>query len=619
MAAHLDGHRISGGSYNRRHGHASQRFVLLPVDDTLASGSHGQKPTILNITTTGIENAHLVSSIKIQMVEEISSLCRLTGLNMHGHIDAGSTIVHTIVAFLKQPQPHIPIERLTGIVENGDTALHLIAIDHTIRTVAYLMGSILQVGTRRLTVGSNLHGALPYYIITLIISSQPDIPCSRFLRSKQESSSSLATSCNAHCSTSPAVSLFRGATGKQMNLMEILLTAVIVLKDSAHLLSVIFFMVAGERHARHRNIFNGMNLKTDMPIGVDHRQHIANVWVDLSLPNTVGSALADRYDVVGSFFQTPHGKLMPHIEVLAELGRLVTAHQHYAALFVQVANARIPVSTDSRPVDIIAKESVAIADFPVVHRQLISLGRSLLIVWQTHTNDGILTHVITVGGQAGSYAAVIVWSQDIKSEITVIQATPSPVHMEETVHVIAVEHKGMSTTHISSGESYRMAGGQFFVQEFVPASNGIITPALDMRAIVVTKIIHQRIHALGEAGRRRWSVTHLTTHSHPVHQFRYGLLLSIGLITMIVVEHVLPIDDRASRNVSQLYTFLALSGLIFLHIAWNEPFRGRRIAVVGHHLCNGRGHTPRCTTVTLCAIIIIVARTKQVVRMTLVP
>jgi len=90
---------------------------------------------------------------------------------MHGHIDAGSTIVHTIVAFLKQPQPHIPIERLTGIVENGDTALHLIAIDHTIRTVAYLMGSILQVGTRRLTVGSNLHGALPYYIITLIIAN----------------------------------------------------------------------------------------------------------------------------------------------------------------------------------------------------------------------------------------------------------------------------------------------------------------------------------------------------------------------------------------------------------------------------------------------------------------
>ena len=384
-------------------------------------------------------------------------------------------------------------------------------------------------------------------------------------------------------------------------------------------LTIATAQVAGEVHRGHPNALSGLERQVDVTSGINNGQYIGELRIALRLPLAVGSALADGYKAMDTLLQALHGELAANVSVGAQPLGAVAAQNDQIASLVDAGDAHVPIGADTRPVDVVGEEHVALPNLPVVDRQLRQHFGRRNVVGTLHADDGILTHVIGIGRDACADAAIIVGSKHVNAEVAVAHAAPSPVDVVEAVEVVAIEHKGMGATRVGTGKGNRVAAGNLAIEQVVPGSSGVVATTFNARVIVVAKVVDERFHALGEAGTRRRTIAHLATHAYPVHELGNGLLLSLGFGTDIVVGHVFPLDDGTCGDVAQLHTLLALGGRIGQCIAWNHAKRLLGIAVVGHHLGNGRGHATRGAEVALRAILAIVARAQQVVGMALVP
>ena len=118
-----------------------------------------------------------------------------------------------------------------------------------------------------------------------------------------------------------------------------------------------------------------------------------------------------------------------------------------------------------------------------------------------HAHHYGLAHGVAVGtGRAAD--ALVVGRHDRKHEITVVHATPSPVHVEASIAVIAVTHPLVATGKIAvvTAHHERMALGQLRVDKVFPAVIGVVVVAGMIEIRIVAEIIDECRRAIAAIG-----------------------------------------------------------------------------------------------------------------------
>ena len=118
-----------------------------------------------------------------------------------------------------------------------------------------------------------------------------------------------------------------------------------------------------------------------------------------------------------------------------------------------------------------------------------------------HAHHYGLAHGVAVGtGRAAD--ALVVGRHDRKHEITVVHATPSPVHVEASVAVIAVTHPLVATGKVAvvTAHHERMALGQLRVDKVFPSVVGIVVVNGVIQIGIVVEIIDKCRRAIAAIG-----------------------------------------------------------------------------------------------------------------------
>ena len=107
-----------------------------------------------------------------------------------------------------------------------------------------------------------------------------------------------------------------------------------------------------------------------------------------------------------------------------------------------------------------------------------------------HAHHYGLAHGIAIGA-GGAANALVVRRHHGKHEISVVHASPSPVHVEASVAVVAIAHPLVATGEVAvvAAHHERMAFGKLSVDEVFPAVVGVVVVAGMIEIGIVAEII----------------------------------------------------------------------------------------------------------------------------------
>ena len=111
-----------------------------------------------------------------------------------------------------------------------------------------------------------------------------------------------------------------------------------------------------------------------------------------------------------------------------------------------------------------------------------------------YAHDGILIETEAIARTAGTGITVIIWIEDGEHEVVVGMAIPAPVDVEQAVTVVAVDDKGVASSHRRSAIQDGPSGSQFVVHQRLPRVTGKVLTVDNTSRLVITKIVLQRIH-----------------------------------------------------------------------------------------------------------------------------
>ena len=160
--------------------------------------------------------------------------------------------------------------------------------------------------------------------------------------------------------------------------------------------------------------------------------------------------------------------------------------------------------------------------------------------------------------------------------------------MEETVPVVTVDYKSMSTRGTAAGVNDRTKGVQLGTDNGNPFLVGMAFLEIGIHSRVVAKMVFQSQfgretlqHAAGMlvGATRSRAIGHIHSHTHFETQFRHGIYLDLAAPRTDYREHVVPIVDRG--------VIIDSDGAVSVRRIGMTAATVHRMAPIAHHL--GRG------------------------------
>ena len=207
-------------------------------------------------------------------------------------------------------------------------------------------------------------------------------------------------------------------------------------------------------------------------------------------------------------------------------------------------------------------------------------------------DDGSLVDVVALGaGHRGNTSAGI-GVEYREDEVTVTQAAPSPVDVEEVTVGIAVADEGV--TAASTGTAVINQGttlDKFLINHVFPVGL-VIVAAVHQFGVIVEVVVECGGDVRVAGAGRIHAVIHVGGAAGIEHEPCHGILFGLSLGTGIVVTHVVPVKNDGTQRVS-------IDDVILLIIIIGHLIRGdglstsQRELIVVHDLSHGSGDAAR--------------------------
>ena len=271
-----------------------------------------------------------------------------------------------------------------------------------------------------------------------------------------------------------------------------------------------------------------------------------------------------------------------------------------ADVAVVVNDAHADVEGVLRTAEVIHGEGHGVvADADVVQRHL--HGCLLWHIAWLYAHDGRLLVAVAVIRRTGADAAVVCRVHDAQRKVTVVLAAPAPVDMEQLAAVEAIDDKGMTAAGgapvVDDGSPRQHLG----VDEVGPLRVAVVLAA-QLCALHAEDVVQRWCYAALAGTARAVLVVHLYRCAAVGHQLGHGLLLGVGGVGGVAVEHQVPVECRLRLGLNK--HLLAVGAPFRVTVIGTDVRHCAHgtVAAVSQRLCHGGGHAAGSAAVTVSVV-----------------
>ena len=184
-------------------------------------------------------------------------------------------------------------------------------------------------------------------------------------------------------------------------------------------------------------------------VGIVFGEHVVKAIIDSRTPSRLTFLTTNGNNLVGSiligyFLRNGASNTIPTPVILEVRYRPIVSNERITAIVIHETNSVVETTGSTGVVE--RREGyIAVVYAEERHRQTsgFRIGR---LTQDLAMNHSALRAAIAIAATAGTYLPIVIGIQYREGEIAVGTTTPPPVDMEQVVSVIAIDHKGVSSS-----------------------------------------------------------------------------------------------------------------------------------------------------------------------------